>query len=337
MATDCYFIRISGVHEHPNAEKLDIGYANNWQVVIPKDTWVNGELGLYICPDATLPDDKDWVTPYLGYLGRQNRVKIIKLRGEYSNGILLKFDEIKSYFDAFCPESIEELEPEVIAQVLGIKHYAPPMPNDLSIAFGGLPYNLNKTDEENWESLKDKDLHLGERALVTKKMDGCSATYIATPEGEFVCCGRRFTYKNECENRYTNVGLNQVYEPLIAYAKKHNKIIAVRGEITGQGIQSFGINQDSKGPLTFNLFNCTFPDEPDPKVRKGCWGQWSHFLEVNKELGLKTVPILGEVIITKELLKSYQNAPASEGEGVVLNFAEGSYKAKSAEYYSKIK
>lgn len=61
MATDCYFVRISGVHAHPDAEKLDIGYANNWQVVIPKDAWTNGELGLYICPDATLPDDKEWL------------------------------------------------------------------------------------------------------------------------------------------------------------------------------------------------------------------------------------------------------------------------------------
>ena len=52
---------------------------------------------------------------------------------------------------------------------------------------------------------------------------------------------------------------------------------------------------------------------------------------------LKTVPILGTAICTKELLQKYVDAPASEGEGVVVNTQKNSFKSKSQDYYSKIK
>lgn len=337
MAIDCYFATVSNIQEHPNAEKLEIGFINGWQVIIPKNIWINDELGLFICPDATLPDNEDWATSFLPYLGKQNRVKIVKLRGSYSYGILVKLDNVISNFKDIPVEKLINLTSSHISSILNIQHYSPPLPNDLSISAAGLPCNLSKTDEENWESLEDSDLYLNEIGLVTKKMDGCSATYVATPDGDFYCCGRRFTYKNDCFNRYTDIGNRVVKETLLKYAKDHQKVIAVRGEITGQGIQSFELNKDSKGPITFNLYNCVFPYESDTKVRNGYYGQWSHFLEVNKELKFNTVPILGETIISKEILRAFQNAPASEGEGVVINHAEGSYKAKSAEYYSKLK
>lgn len=331
MSVDCHFAAIKNVQKHPNADALDIATVNGWQVVIPKDSWHNGDLGLFICPDATLPSDKEWCKDLIRYTGSQNRVKIVKLRGEFSHGILIHVEDIKH----LLPENYTSKSWQEIATILGIGHFNPPLPNDLSMSGSVLPFGLSKTDEENFQSLSDKELFIGETALATRKLDGCSATYVATPTGEYIICGRRFTYKEECSNRYTIIG-QQLKNQLLTYAKNHNKVIAARGEITGQGIQNFKINPDCKGPLQFNLFNCSFPEETDYDLRNGHYGTPNHFLEVNKELGFKTVPILGEVVITKELLKQYENAPASHGEGIVLNCKHGHYKAKSSDYYSKL-
>lgn len=69
------------------------------------------------------------------------------------------------------------------------------------------------------------------------------------------------------------------------------------------------------------------------------YGTQGHFLWCTKVLGLEleTVPILGEMTITKDLLLHFQQAPKEDGEGVVIEFEDGThYKAKSMDYYSSI-
>lgn len=139
-------------------------------------------------------------------------------------------------------------------------------------------------------------------------MDGCSATYILTADGEFYCCGRRFTYKNDCFNRYTKVGHEIVRPALEKWVKKYNETIIVRGEITGQGVNGNKVNKDSKGPLKFNLFKTIHPSKNNTIWKWGYYGTQGHFLWCTKVLGLEleTVPILGEMTITKDLLLHFQ-------------------------------
>ena len=231
------------------------------------------------------------------------------------------------------------IKPEQVAIDLGIGHYSPPLPNDLAVAFPNLPLNLTKTDEENWENIPEHQLLLGQKALVTRKMDGCSATYILTAGGEFYCCGRRFTYKNDCFNRYTKVGHEIVRPALEKWVKKYNETIIVRGEITGHGVNGNKVNKDSKGPLKFNLFKTIHPSKDNTIWKWGLYGTQGHFLWCTEVLGLEleTVPILGEMTITKDLLLQFQQAPKEDGEGVVIEFEDGThYKAKSMDYYSNI-
>lgn len=211
---DCLFSRITNIHPHPNADKLDLGLVNNWPVVVPKGSFIENEIGLFICPDAKLPNNKVWAEPFLNYTGKENRVRTVKLRGEYSNGIFVKLKDLASEYSIHDEDLILDIKPEQVAIDLGIGHYSPPLPNDLAVAFPNLPLNLTKTDEENWENIPEHQLLLGQKALVTRKMDGCSATYILTAGGEFYCCGRRFTYKNDCFNRYTKVG-HEIVRPAL--------------------------------------------------------------------------------------------------------------------------
>ena len=69
-----------------------------------------------------------------------------------------------------------------------------------------------------------------------------------------------------------------------------------------------------------------------------------HFLKIVEQIKeitgieLRTVPILGEEILSKDLLISYTKKPKEFGEGVVLNFYNGigSCKSKSLDYLGKI-
>mgnify|MGYP000484378518 CR=1 FL=1 len=94
-----------------------------------------------------------------------------------------------------------------------------------------------------------------------------------------------------------------------------------------------------KGPLKFNLFKTIHPSKDNTIWKWGLYGTQGHFLWCTEVLGLEleTVPILGEMTITKDLLLQFQQAPKEDGEGVVIEFEDGThYKAKSMDYYSNI-
>ena len=129
---DCLFSRITNIHPHPNADKLDLGLVNNWPVVVPKGSFIENEIGLFICPDAKLPNNKVWAEPFLNYTGKENRVRTVKLRGEYSNGIFVKLKDLASEYSIHDEDLILDIKPEQVAIDLGIGHYSPPLPNDLA-------------------------------------------------------------------------------------------------------------------------------------------------------------------------------------------------------------
>ena len=171
---------------------------------------------------------------------------------------------------------------------------------------------------------------------------------ICSPSGEVRICGRRFELKqNDPETRHMKAAA-PVRELGLAWAKRYGMTIALRGELTASNVQKFSFNKDkdiNNGYPTFHLYGCEFPGRMEPTEFEGRFGTKFHFLEINKQIAeltcgktIRTVPILGEAILTKELCQEYINKPKSFGEGVVLNFLGGigSCKAKSAEYMGKV-
>ena len=113
-----------------------------------------------------------------------------------------------------------------------------------------------------------------------------------------------------------------------------------------------GINKD-KELNNFFVYKCYSPTETNWHLKHGSYGTSSHFLNIVNECNnegafkLKTVPILGVEVVTRELLKSYNDKPAEWGEGIVLNIKVNDindmsslvwdYKSKSREYLMKVK
>lgn len=310
-----------------------------------------------------------WQDGLLKYLGGGGRVKSIRLRGKVSMGILLKPNEViptlnRNFYDELCPEYNRKIQdPDTgaayLEKMFGIVHWEPPTTGfgSLNVKSVNLPAGLSITDENNWENLDEPDLHLGSKCLLTKKLDGTSTTITCYPDGKYEVSSRRMTFniedmlaKNE-DNIYTKFSKDAVKAGLW-YAKTFNKVIAVRGETCCNSIQNSSYNKDRllEG---FFVFRCEFPEEENYHLKYGTYGTKNHFTEVVKLMNengfnVKTVPVLGEETVTKELLSKYNDMTWEWGEGVVLNIKVEDenapldsfvwdYKSKSREYLMKMK
>lgn len=311
----------------------------------------------------------EWQRPLLKYLGGGGRVKTVKLRGQTSMGILLKPEVVWTAGGPECEETClwEELNKKIASETgssfleskLGVTHWSAPIGNigDMNVLHQGLDFGLAASDEENWQNLPEDELHLGAKCLVTKKLDGTSCTVICQPNGEWSVASRRMTFNVKQmeaegqENVYTRYTREAVKAGLW-YAREHNVVIALRGEVCCSTVQKFGINKD-KDLNGFFIYGVEFPEAEDFYVKHGVYGSGKHFTDIVKEMEaagfcLKTVPVVCESVVSRELLKEYNDKPASWGEGVVLNIScEGadpsafsavwSYKSKSQDYLMKIK
>ena len=94
-------IRIEALEKHSNANALSIVRIGGYQVVVRTDSWKVGDLAVYIQPDSVVPVTKpfeflwanmtfpDGIVPE-----KRRRVTARRFRGEWSEGLLVKLDEL---------------------------------------------------------------------------------------------------------------------------------------------------------------------------------------------------------------------------------------------------
>lgn len=314
-----------------------------------------------------------WQDNLLKYLGSGGRVKSIRLRGKVSMGILLKPDvvcPIATIVDGeFFDESAAKYNAAIndpntgaafLEKKFGISHWSAPTIGfgSMNVKYAGLPCGLAKSDEENWENLPESDLHIGAECLVTKKLDGTSTTVTCFPDGKYDVSSRSQTFNIESmnekgeENLYTKFTKDAVKAGLW-YAKKFNTVIAIRGETCCGSVQNSSFNKDCKLEGFF-VYGCEFPEKENFFEKHGTFGTSQHFIPIlnliEDECGikLKSVPIIEETIVSKELLQKYNDMTWEWGEGVVINVKVDDidqvpeslvwdYKSKSREYLMKMK
>lgn len=95
---------ITNIREHPNADNLNLGTAAGMQILVSKDT-VEGTLGIFFPYGGQISEEfainnkllrKDPITgeEWPGYLDLNRRVRILKMRGTYSEGIWMELDKL---------------------------------------------------------------------------------------------------------------------------------------------------------------------------------------------------------------------------------------------------
>jgi RNA ligase (TIGR02306 family) len=147
MAKDATIELVENVKKHPNADKLSICNILGFQCVTKLDQFKNGDKVVYVRPDTVFPM-ADWATEFRKYSIK--RVKAVKLRGEWSEGVIIPFEALPA---DLSEKLVDANIGDEVSEVIGITHYEPPQPQDLS-AKGGLPFGIPKTDEERFENMK---------------------------------------------------------------------------------------------------------------------------------------------------------------------------------------
>ncbi len=318
--------KIASVEKHPNADSLDLVKVLNYICIVKRNEFGVGDKVVFIHPDTCLPE-ADWSAVYRS---RSNRVKAIKLRGSWSFGIV---EPISNHPLLHGGDLLDGTE---VGAILGVTKYEPPAPQSLDAA-GVMPFGLPKTDEEKYQALDV--IPYGKIVDVSLKIDGQSFSVFAVNRGSgwvTGICSRSLLLKPECSNNYTRIAKKyDLVAKTLAYAQKHNINICLRGEIYGSGVQAMARNPHSSLPLDFALFSVYYVDgmkyagKEDP----------NYFMNVGRELGIPTVPILeSNVVLTPELIRKYDEELSEiDGkpfEGVVIKGDNFSFKVINKIYDS---
>ncbi len=232
-------VRISEIKSHPNADKLGIVNVLGFQACVRLGDFKPGDLAIYVEPDSIVPDTEPFQFLKSSSSKHWNRIRVKRLRGAISMGLLIK-----------APEGSKEGDD--LMGDLGITHYEPPLPmstggDNEKGPSGWYP----KYDVENFRRFNTV-LKEGEEVVVTEKLHGSSAKFKYTEDR--IWCGSRTNWKKEDEKNLWWQALRQ--NPWIEEWCKRHQDLVLYGEVFGM-VQSlrYGSKQNEIRFAAFDIFN----------------------------------------------------------------------------------
>lgn len=157
---------ITAIRPHPNANKLELAEIEGYQCCVPIGIYRPGDVVTYIPPGLILPKDLSDKIGVTSYLSNSGRVKSIRLRGEFSHGVI-----------AACNLVADATIGTNVAEQLGITK--PPEPEEARWhqKFGKTPSApvhplfYNYTDMENMRKYRNI-FHDDEEVCILEKVNG---------------------------------------------------------------------------------------------------------------------------------------------------------------------
>ncbi|MFD5798292.1 RNA ligase (ATP) [Streptomyces diastatochromogenes] len=238
------------VHEHPNADALELAQVGLYRAVVAKGAYRTGETAVYIPEQSVLPTG---LIEELGLTGRlagsnSDRVKAVRLRGELSQGIVCR---PKALADVDLARAAQEGTD--FADVLGITKWVPPIPPTMSGEVESAPDLLPWVDIENIQRFPDI-FAPGEAVVLTEKLHGsaCLVTYAADEGRVYVSSkgfgGKSLALKEDPRNLYWRaVRGHGVAEAAARLCERLGaRRVGVFGEVYGAGVQDLTYGADGR-------------------------------------------------------------------------------------------
>lgn len=244
---------------HPNAEKLALTRVFGWTCCVQKD-WPEGQLGAFIPPDSVV----DTKRPEFSFLGEHTRIKVKKLRGIVSQGLLI-------------PAPAGSKVGDDVKEILGVVRYQPPE----NLTQGG----EDEPSPDRYNPHYDVEVferHINifnplEPVIVTEKIHGTSARY-CFEDGRMRAGSRVVWKKHDPDNIY--------WKPVAQYPGlekfcQENQDCIVYGEVYGY-VQDlhYGLG---KGQVALAIFDI---------LKKDKWMDFSLLEEMAEKYDLPLVPLL---------------------------------------------
>jgi RNA ligase (TIGR02306 family) len=188
--------------EHPNADKLEVGRVGDYQVVVQKGAYRDGDVVVFAPEKSVLSGPiRDEFAKYL-HGPEQDRVGQARLRGEISCGVIIPphlLPDLSSY----------DVDQDVSA-LLGITKYKPQIPEEL----------LGAVEECVVESYAEHEVYQlgsyrsefvdGERVVATEKINGTQCACVLDRNGLYSVSSKGLldeglSFQDATDNIYTKV------------------------------------------------------------------------------------------------------------------------------------
>ncbi|MFJ6898464.1 RNA ligase (ATP) [Streptomyces hokutonensis] len=238
------------VHEHPNADALELAQVGLYRAVVAKGEYRTGDTAVYIPEQSVLPAA---LIEELGLTGRlagsnADRVKAVRLRGELSQGIVCR---PKALADVDLARAA--LDGTDFAELLGIVKWVPPIPPTMDGDVETAPDLLPWVDIENIQRFPGI-FEPGEAVVLTEKLHGsaCLLTYFAE-DGRVQVSSKGFgakslALKEDPRNLYWRAVLGHgVPETAARLAERLGaRRVGIFGEVFGAGVQDLTYGADGR-------------------------------------------------------------------------------------------
>ncbi|MBX9395791.1 RNA ligase (ATP) [Streptomyces sp. TRM72054] len=258
------------VHEHPNADALDLAQVGLYRAVVAKGAYRTGDAAVYIPEQAVLPAELIEELGLTGRLagGKSDRVKAVRLRGELSQGIVCRPKALADVDLAAAAADGTDF-----AELLGITKWVPPIPPTMNGDIESAPDLLPWVDIENIQRYPDI-FTPGEPVVLTEKLHGsaCLVTYLADADRVFVSSkgfgAKSLALQEDPRNLYWRaVRGHGVAEVAARLAERLGaRRVGIFGEVYGAGVQDLTYGADGRrDTLGYAVFDVSA--EIDGQVR----------------------------------------------------------------------
>ncbi|WP_354643181.1 RNA ligase (ATP) [Kitasatospora camelliae] len=241
------------IHEHPNADALELAQVGLYRAVVAKGAFRTGDAAVYIPEQAVLPAELIEELGLTGKLagGNADRVKAVRLRGELSQGIVCR-PRVLADTD-LAAAAAAGLD---FAELLGVTKWAPPVPTAMNGEVEAAPDLMPWVDIENLKRFPDV-FEPGEPVVVTEKLHGscCLVTYHADGGGVQVSSkgigAQGLALKEDPKNLYWRAV--RAYDIPAVAARLAERLgasrIGVFGEVFGAGVQDLTYGASGRAEL----------------------------------------------------------------------------------------
>jgi len=342
----CFIAKINEVRAIEGADNIELVIAGGWNAITKKGEFKEGDLTVIATTDAVIPEAFSEKMGVTSYLRKGGRVRTVKLRGVYSECLIIPTKYIPGYGDRYQ-------DGDDMMEKFGIVKYEPPV-KQIQLASGR---KIKWRDNQNFHiyykfpNLKNVAGMFTEEDLVeiTRKIHGTNARYGIVKKGKlsfwdkvkkfFKLADEWIDYEyiygsHNCEKGSDSQGFYStdvwrtiaekysIKEKLWSYIKNRNveigEGIILYGEIYGAGIQK---NYD------YGLTDIEFAGF-DVKLRGEYLSTYDAWNLVKDHLKLPYVEILHYGDWTQEIQDKFTFNNFIEGtkvphEGIVIKYYTG--------------
>ncbi len=332
-------VKIDSIRPIPDADSIECARVGGWNVVIKRGDFAVGDIAIYCEIDSWIPHE---LAPFLSKGSqprlyndvRGERLRTVKLRGQISQGLLLK---VAGCFGDTVTVSAENAtlfrEGDDVTEALNIQKWEAPVPAQLAGQVRGLfPNFIPKTDQERCQNLVEQiSAAQGRRFEVTEKIDGSSMTCYLFND-EFGVCSRNLDLKQDSLNSFWRVAVEKNIEQRL---RQLGSNLAIQGELVGPGIQNNLYKLSQLEFFVFDVYDISAAEYLSAHRRQ----------QLVKQLELNHVPVIDndfqldhnvDQLLALAEQTSQLNA-RSEREGVVFKEIAGkmTFKAISNRFLMK--